>query len=126
MHRSTEPSATVAREDLETLAQVAMLRFPLRASEARRLERMRTLLAAGAELGRALGSYNHCGLVNCQGSHGVGSLCNEGEAFFAAFVRYTELMHEIAEEYRHFTQDAPSPLLTAGADQGQRPQLEVA
>ena len=121
--RSTEPSATMAREDLETLAQVAMLRFPLRASEARRLERMRTLLAAGAELGRTLGSYNHCGLVNCQGSHGVGSLCAEGEAFFAAFVRYTELMHEIAEEYRHFMDEAPSPLLVAGADQ---PRLEVA
>ena len=126
MHPSTEPSATVTREDLETLAQVAMLRFPLRASESRRLERMRTLLAAGTELGRALSSYTHCGLVNCQGSHGVGSLCNEGEAFFAAFVRYTELMHEIAEEYRHFTQDAPSPLLAVGADQPQLPRLEVA
>src|SRR5688500_7602269 len=123
MHRPTEPSATVTREDLETLAQVAMLRFPLRASEARRLERMRAVLAAGAELGRTLGSYTHCGLVNCQGSHGVGSLCAEGEAFFAAFVRYTELMHEVAEEYRHFTHDAPNPLIDLGAGQ---PQLEVA
>ena len=127
MPRSTEPSATVTREDLETLAQVAMLRFPLRASESRRLERMRTLLAAGAELGRALGSYTHCGLVNCQGSHGVGSLCDEGEAFYAAFVRYTELMHEIAEEYRHFTHEAPSPLIVATLDRGAgQPQLEVA
>ena len=123
MHRSPAPSATIAREDLETLAQVAMLRFPLRASESRRLERMRTLLAAGAELGRTLSSYTHCGLVNCQGSHGVGSLCTEGEAFLAAFVRYTELMREIADEYRRFTDEAPMPLAFAGADQ---PQLEVA
>ena len=123
MHRSTAPSATIAREDLETLAQVAMLRFPLRASEARRLERMRTLLAAGAELGRTLGSYTHCGLVNCQGSHGVGSLCDEAEAFYGAFVRYTELMHQIAEEYRHFTHEPSNPLPFSEAGQ---PQLEVA
>ena len=123
MHRSPAPSATIAREDLETLAQVAMLRFPLRASESRRLERMRTLFAAGAELGRTLSSYTHCGLVNCQGSHGVGSLCGEGEAFYAAFVRYTELMREIAEEYRHFTHESSNPLLFAEAGQ---PQLEVA
>ena len=123
MHRSTAPSATVTREDLMTLAQVAELRLPLRAAESRRLERMRALLAAGTELGRALGAYTHCGLVNCQGSHGVGSLCAEGEAFLAAFVRYTELMREIADEYRRFTDEAPMPLAFAGADQ---PQLEVA
>lgn len=123
MPSTTVPSASIAREDLETLAQVAMLRFPLRASESRRVERMRTLLAASAELGRALGSYTHCGLVNCQGSHGVGSLCEEGEAFYAAFVRYAELMREIADEYRHFTHEVPGPLLRAEVGQ---PQLEVA
>lgn len=128
MHRSTAPSATVTREDLMTLAQVAELRLPLRAAESRRLERMRALLAAGTELGRALGAYTHCGLVNCQGSHGVGSLCNEGEAFLAAFVRYTALMREIADEYRPFTEDAPIPLAFAGLDPigAPQPRLEVA
>ena len=123
MDRSTEPSATVAREDLETLAEVAMLRLPLRAAESRRLERMRALHAAGTELGRALGAYTHCGLVHCQGSYGVGSLGSQGEAFLAAFVRYTELMREIADEYRRFTDEAPSPLAFAGTDQ---PRLGVA
>ena len=102
---SAAPSACISREDLATLAQVATLRFPLRAAESHRLERMRTLLAAGAELGRTLNAYTHCGLVNCQGTHGVGSLGAEGEAFYTAFVQYADLMREIAAEFRRFTDE---------------------
>ncbi|MGZ8376666.1 MAG: hypothetical protein ACXWZS_07035 [Gemmatirosa sp.] len=120
---STAPSASLAREDLATLAQVAMLRFPLRAAESRRLERMRVLLAASAELGRALNAYTHCGLVNCQGSHGVGSLGTEGEAFYTAFVQYADLMRETAAEFRRFTDEGPA---AAVALVGSEPQLEVA
>lgn len=120
---STAPGAHIAREDLETIAQVAMLRFPLRAAESHRLERMHTLLAASTELGRALNAYTHCGLVNCAGTHGVGSLGAEGEAFYTAFVQYADLMREIAAEFRRFTDESPLPLSLVGTHQ---PVLEVA
>ncbi len=119
---STAPSASIARHDLETLAQVAMLRFPLRAAESHRVERMRTLLAAATELGRALNAYTHCGLVNCQGTHGVGSLGAEGEAFYTAFVQYADLMREVAAEFRHFTEEGPGAPTPAASD---HPVLEA-
>jgi hypothetical protein len=120
---STAPRASLAREDLATLAQAAMLRFPLRAAESHRLARMRTLLAAGAELGRALNAYTHCGLVNCEGFRGVGNLGAEGEAFYTAFVEYADLMRETAAEFRRFTDEGPAPVMAIVGDQ---PCLEVA
>ena len=94
-------TARIAAEDLATLAEVASLRFPLRAAESRRLERMRTLLAAATELGQTLNQYTHCALVNCQGSHGVGSVHEHGERFMTALATYAELVREVAAEYRH-------------------------
>lgn len=107
----TPPShAALSRDDLATVAEVATLRFPLRAAEARRLERMRTLLAASTELCQTLGAYTHCALVNCQGSHGVGSVREQGEAFHAAFERYAMLVREVAADYRQFTSETMVPL----------------
>ena len=103
----------LTREDLATIAEVATLRFPLRAAESRRLERMRTLLAASTELCRTLNAYTHCALVNCQGSHGVGSVREQGEAFHVALERYAGLVREVASDYRRFTvdtADAPAEL----------------
>lgn len=104
-------SACIAAEDLATLAEVASLRFPLRAAESRRLERMRTLVAAAAEVGQALNAYTHCTLVNCQGSYGVGNVQEEGERFMVALARYAQLAREVAAEYRHHVEGgAASPL----------------
>ena len=123
MHVSTEASVTISREDLQTLAELATMRLPLRAPESRRVERMRTLLVASSELCRTLSGHTHCALVNCQGSHGTGSLEQEGEALFAALQQYADLMHEIVADYRHLTGDATPPTLVL--DSGS-PRLGVA
>jgi hypothetical protein len=108
-------TARIAAEDLATLAEVASLRFPLRAAESRRLERMRTLLAAATDVGQALGAYTHCALVNCQGSHGVGSVHEHGERFMVALTLYAELVRDVAAEYRHHVDGgSQSPRLLAG------------
>jgi hypothetical protein len=117
-------TACIAAGDLATLAEVASLRFPLRAAESRRLERMRTLLSAANDVGQALGAYTHCTLVNCQGSHGVGSMHEHGERFVAALARYAELVRDVAAEYRHHVEGGqPSPPLLAPL---QPARLEVA
>jgi hypothetical protein len=124
MQVSTEPrSVVVAREDLHVLAELASMRLPLRAPESRRLERMRTLLVASSELCRALSAHTHCALVNCQGSHGTGSLQEEGEALFQALSRYGTLLHEMVSDYQHLTEETPAPVLTL---ESAGPRREVA
>lgn len=118
-----QANATISREDLDTLAQVALLRLPLRHAEARRLDRMHTVLVAAGELCRTMSAQTHCALVNCRGTHGAGSLPHETEAFFEALTKYAQLVRDVAGEYRGLTLDAPPPALEPDA----RPRrLEVA
>ena len=123
MHVSTEASVTISREDLQALAELATMRLPLRAPESRRVERIRTLLVASSELCRTLSAHTHCALVNCQGSHGTGSLEHEGDALFAAIQQYAELLHELVADYRHLTGEAVPPTLVLESG---NPRLEVA
>ena len=123
MHVSTQANVTISRDDLHALAELATMRLPLRAPESRRIERMRTLLVASSELCRALSAHTHCALVNCQGSHGTGSLEEEGEALFTAMERYAALMRDIVADYEHLTGDTPAPSLRLEPDTG---RLEVA
>ncbi|AHG89399.1 hypothetical protein J421_1862 [Gemmatirosa kalamazoonensis] len=101
---STADSVTIRHDDLATLAQVALLRLPLRAAESERAARYRTLVAAATELARVLNSHIHCTLVNCQGSHGVGDLSAEADELFVALERYGTLVRQVAAEYRRFGQ----------------------
>jgi hypothetical protein len=123
MHASTEASVTISREDLQALAELATMRLPLRAPESRRVERIRTLLVASSELCRTLSAHTHCALVNCQGSHGTGSLEHEGEALFSAIQQYAELLHELVADYRHLTGEAAPPALVLESGSS---RLEVA
>ena len=53
---------------------------------------MRALVAAEADLNRALSTHTRCFLVNCQGSHGTGNLAYETEQLHAALTQYAELV----------------------------------
>jgi hypothetical protein len=101
---------TIAHADLELLAEVAMLRFPLRGAESHRLEQMRAVLDAAADLARTLESHTHCTLVNHRGSHGTGDLAAETAALSAAFQRFGRLVAETATEYRRFTRERAVPV----------------
>ena len=90
----------IAHDDLSLLAEVAMMRFPLRAAESYRLERMRSVLEAAVELVRTLESHTHCALVNYRGSHGVGDLAAETEALSVALQQFGRVVSETAAEYR--------------------------
>ena len=94
----------IAHDDLTLLAEVAMMRFPLRAAESYRLERMRTVLEAAVDLSRTLESHTHCALVNYRGTHGVGDLVAETEALSAALQRFGRVVSETAAEYRRGVQ----------------------
>jgi hypothetical protein len=100
MDATSQPTAAIAHDDLRVLAELAMMRFPLRAAESHRLESMRAVLEAASELSRTLAAHTHCALVNFRGSHGAGDLVSETEAFSAALERYAQLVKETAGEFR--------------------------
>jgi hypothetical protein len=98
--RMSTLGATIAHEDLALLAEVAMMRFPLRAAESHRLERMRTLLEAASDLTRTLEAYTHSTLVNYRGSHGTGDLVADSATLGVALHRFGQIVGETAAAYR--------------------------
>ena len=86
--------ATISLENLRVATQIGLLRLPTQEAEAERVARMRALVAAEADLNRALSTHARCFLVNCQGSHGTGNLAYETEQLHAALTRYAALIQE--------------------------------
>lgn len=99
-------SAGISREDLQIVAEMAVMRLPLRAPEQRRVSRIRELLAAEAELGRAVSAHTQHALINCQGSHGAANLVDDTTTLFQALVSYAALLKLVAAEYRGLVRDA--------------------
>ena len=89
---STPPEATISLEELQIVTQLGLLRLPTQEAETKRVTLMRALVAAEADLNRALSAHTRCFLVNCQGSHGTGNLAYETEQLHAALTRYAELV----------------------------------
>ena len=89
---STAPGATVGLEELQIVTQLGLLRLPTQEAETKRVTLMRALVAAEADLNRALSTHTRCFLVNCQGTHGTGNLAYETEQLHAALARYAELV----------------------------------
>lgn len=93
-------SAGISCEDLQIVAEMVVMRLPLRAPEQRRVARVRELLAAQAEFGRAISAHTQHALINCQGSHGAANLADDTTALYQALASYAALLREVAQEYR--------------------------
>jgi hypothetical protein len=100
MEPSMPSDVTIRLEDLQVIAQLALLRHVRTDAEARRAEAMRAVADASAELTRALTSHTRCFLVNCQGSHGAGDLGEEAEQLHAALAHYAALVQHTVRERR--------------------------
>lgn len=113
------PATTViSREDLQIVAEMVEMRLPLRAPEQRRVARAREVLAAEAELARAVSAHTQHALISCQGSHGAANLAEDTAALYAALVGYAAIVREVADEYRTLVHasETPLPLLQAFQD----------
>jgi hypothetical protein len=98
-------SATVSYDDLQIVAEVVTMRLPLRGPEQERVTRVRALLAAETELGRAFSAHTQHALINCQGSHGAANLGDDTAPLFQALMTYAALLHELAADYRGLVRD---------------------
>ena len=92
-----------SRADLAVLAEVAGMRFPIRAAEARRQERFHSVLDVAAELSSALAEYTRHARATVDARVDVPDLAERTGALADALDRYLQLVHEVAAEYRRYT-----------------------
>jgi len=95
----TMESIIISPEDLDTIAELIVMRFPLRVAEGRRLARMRALMLVTAALNRAVSTYAQHALVNCQGTAGTSDLCADTAALNHALQAFSTEIRMIAHEY---------------------------
>jgi hypothetical protein len=89
----------VNTEDLRTVAELVTMRFPLRAPETRRVVRLRSLLAATAEVNRSLSTFLEHALVHCHGTAGASDLSADTVALDQALRSFSEEIADVAREY---------------------------
>lgn len=111
-------TSAISREDLQIVAEMVEMRLPLRAPEQRRVQRAREVLAAEAELTRAISAHTQHALISCQGSHGAANLTEDTAVLYAALASYAAVIRDVADEYRALVHasDMPLPLLQAFQD----------
>jgi len=110
--------SAISREDLQIVAAMVEMRLPLRTPEQRRVQRAREVLAAEAELARAIAAHTQHALISCQGSHGAANLAEDTAALYVALASYAAVIRDVADEYRPLVHasDRPLPLLQAFQD----------
>jgi hypothetical protein len=89
----------VTTEDLRTVAELVTMRFPLRAPETRRVARLRSLLAATAEVNRSLSTFLEHALVHCHGTAGTSDLSADTVALDQALRSFSAEIADVAREY---------------------------
>jgi hypothetical protein len=86
--------------DLRQVAQLTRLRIPYGDAERHRVERVRSVLLAAAELNRALSAYTHHALIDCHGTTGAADLDADAVVLGEALADFSYHVREITEEYR--------------------------
>ena len=89
----------VKTDDLKTVAELVTMRFPLRAPETRRVARLRSLLAATAEVNRSLSTFLEHALVHCHGTAGTSDLSADTAALDHALRTFSAEIGSIARDY---------------------------
>ena len=114
-------TTVISREDLQVVAEMVEMRLPLRAPEQRRVQRAREVLAAEAELARAISLHTQHALISCQGSHGAANLAEDTAVLYAALTHYAAVIRDVADEYRPLVQAAGTPLPLLQAFESTKP-----
>ena len=104
---------SIRRGDLQRVAVLARLRIPQQSEEKRRVDRMRQVLHAAAEMNRSLSTYLQHALVDCHGTTGANDLDADAQALGDAISSFSAHLERITDEYR--TVLIPDPTTTAPA-----------
>jgi hypothetical protein len=99
MTHHPENALLITSADLNTVAELITMRFPLRGPEAKRVARLRTLLTATSELNRTLATYSQHALVHCHGTAGTSDLSADTVALDHALRAFCAEIAEVARDY---------------------------
>ena len=123
MPTSAPDTIRISPAHLSTIAELVTMRFPLRAPEAKRVTRVRGVIAAAGELNRALATYAQHALVHCHGSAGTSDLLADTERLDKALRAFGAEVEAVAREYheavnrtRGVSSDAAERPASAGGD----------
>lgn len=106
MEDNVEHVMSLTAAELNTVAELITMRFPLRGPESNRAARMRALLVITADLNRALSTYSQHALVHCQGTAGTSDLSADTAALTEALHAFCREIRQIAKEYDHVNRPA--------------------
>jgi hypothetical protein len=116
------PQITILEQDIETLTELALARFPSDPAEAARIAEIRTLLAAAFDLRRAQDLHTHYIMVDHRGTRGTNDLRAAGQHLFATLETFARALRALAERYP----DVAEPLPERRAPEGSGLSLETA
>lgn len=108
MTHDRQNALVVTSDDLNTVAELITMRFPLRGPETKRVSRLRSLLAATAELHRTLSTYSQHALVHCHGTAGTSDLSADTAALDQALRTFCAEIESVARDYGDAV-NAPHP-----------------
>jgi len=107
---------SIRRGDLHRVADLVRLRIPQQSEERRRVDRMREVLLAAAEMNRTLSTYLQHALVDCHGTTGAADLDADADALANAIGSFSEHLEHITHEYRTVLTPVPASAAPAPAD----------
>ena len=110
-------------DDLRHVADLARLRIPYGDEERHRIERMRAVLRAAAELNRSLATYTHHAMIDCHGTTGAADLDADAIALGEALAVFSVRVREITEEYRAVMSARADLLAQQAGSDGSAPAL---
>jgi hypothetical protein len=114
---------SISPAELDTVAELITMRFPLRAPEARRLARMRGLMTVTSDLNRTLSTYAQHALVHCHGTAGTSDLSADTAALTQALRSFCAEIRMIAAEYESINRPALPYLDAERPDEGLMPDF---
>jgi uncharacterized protein YcaQ len=107
---------SIRRGDLQRVADLVRLRIPQESEERKRVDRMRQVLHAAAEMNRSLSTYLHHALVDCHGTTGAADLDGDADALANAIGSFSAQLERITDEYRTVLTAVPTSPVPAPAD----------
>ena len=113
---------SIRRGDLQRVADLARLRIPQQSEESRRVDQMRQLLRAAAQMNRSLSTYVHDVLVDCHGTTGAADLDADVAALADAIGAFSSQLEHITDEYRTVFVRVPTSAASAPADADTMPR----
>jgi hypothetical protein len=98
---------TIRDQDIETLTELVLARFPSAQGEAARIDEVRSVLAVASDLRHAHDLHTHCIVVDHRGTRGSNDVRAAGQHLIRALEAYGRALRELAERHPDLQRTKP-------------------